>query len=763
MARDGVEAFLRERAALVAGAKGTPEDARELSDLTDRTVSALAEAALRTLRTPWAVLALGGWGARRLLPHSDLDLLVLCDAPPSDLKPALQAVLYPLWDAGLKVGHQVRTRRDHARAVREDVATLTASLTGRFLAGDAALAARVLADTAADARKRSKRVARELAARERPGSPYLLEPNLKEGAGGQRDLDELTWLGAVLTGAPASSPGALAAAGVISRDEADALARAGAIVTRARWAVHARSRRPAAVLTLQDAHDARLDGAALHEALADAHHLLLRVRARFASRRLPGDEPGAAPLEPDAVFALLDRGEAGLAELEDAAWSGRLDDLVPSFGELMHVRRPGLSHLYTVGAHSLRCATGLASLGATDATARRAYAAIADRRTVQVAALLHDAGKSRSGAGHAERGAQAVRTLGGRFRLSPEATADAALLVAEHLLLAETASGRDTHDEDVVLATAGHVRRADLVAPLLLLTIADSAATGPGAWTPWHAALIGDLADRLETALSDEVEGAGILERAEGVRAEVLAAAPALPDADAVARFARAASLRYLAAFRSQDVVEHARLAAQVAASGGAVPAATRVVPGPAEGTWQVSVALAGRPGAFASICGALALTGLDIMSAQAYDAPGGVALDVFIVRSDTLAAPDTATWAAFDRALGPALADPLALDVRLRERRRHYPPARRIRPRVETHAAESYATAVRVTAADRVGLLYDLARAFADTGLDIRWARALTQDGVARDVFHVTDAAGEPVDDPGVLGHLAMRIRERL
>ena len=109
------------------------------------------------------------------------------------------------------------------------------------------------------------------------------------------------------------------------------------------------------------------------------------------------------------------------------------------------------------------------------------------------------------------------------------------------------------------------------------------------------------------------------------------------------------------------------------------------------------------------------------------------------------------------------ALADPLALDVRLRERRRHDAIAKRVRTRVETHAAESYATAVRVTAADRVGLLYDLARAFAETGLDIRWARALTQDGVARDVFHVTDAVGEPVDDPDVLGHLAMRIRERL
>jgi [protein-PII] uridylyltransferase len=139
------------------------------------------------------------------------------------------------------------------------------------------------------------------------------------------------------------------------------------------------------------------------------------------------------------------------------------------------------------------------------------------------------------------------------------------------------------------------------------------------------------------------------------------------------------------------------------------------------------------------------------------------VALDVFVVRSDTLAEVDTSTWDRFERSLISALADPLALDVRLRERRRHYAVPARVRTEVETETAESYATAVRVTTADRVGVLYDLARAIADTGLDIRRARALTRAGVARDVFHVTDASGEPVDDPGVLGHLAMRIRERL
>jgi [protein-PII] uridylyltransferase len=356
-----------------------------------------------------------------------------------------------------------------------------------------------------------------------------------------------------------------------------------------------------------------------------------------------------------------------------------------------------------------------------------------------------------------------VRTLGARFGLDERQVGDAALLVREHLLLAQTASGSDIHDEDVVLRTAALVRRRDLVDQLYVLTMADSLATGPGAWTDWQAALVGELADRLRAALSDEVEGAGVVEHAEETRAAALDAIAGASGAAPLADFVRRASLTYLASTSPDDVVRHALLVATVAQTGRTDSFQVGVGAGPTEGSWRVSVASLDRPGLFALFCGALSLSGLDIMGADAFDAPGAVALDVFVVRSDTLAAIDTSTWAAFERHLRSALLDPAGLAVRLAERRRHYPARLGARTRVETGETGAYATAVKVRAADRVGLLYDLARAFADSGLQIRWARALTQDGIARDVFHVTDAYGEPVDDPGVLGHLAMRIRERV
>jgi UTP:GlnB (protein PII) uridylyltransferase len=761
----GVAGFLREREALIESATAGAAAARALSDLADRAVSASAESALSRLRSPWSVIAVGGWGARRLLPHSDLDFLVVTDAPASRLKPALAEVLYPLWDAGLKIGHQVRTRQDHERMVRTDLDTLTATLTGRALCGDAALASRLLEEVAADARKRRKKILPALLARERPGSPYLLEPDLKEGIGGQRDLDELTWIGAVLTGRAAGGLAALPPTGLIDRSELETLRSAGETITAARWALHRQVSRPSSRMTIESAVEADIDMEAVQAALADAHHTLQRVRGRLADSptRFDPREHTDVPLDGRELFALLDRGTAALPLLEEAAWAGLLDDLVPAFGELMDLRRPALSHRYTVGDHCLRAA----ALTVRSADQRREAAGAAgtlpDRRPLQVAALMHDVGKAQRGPGHPERGETAVLTLGARFGLDGPQVADAALLVREHLLLMETATGSDIHDEDVVLRAAARVRRRDLVDRLYELTMADSLATGPSAWTEWHAALVGELADRLRAALSDTVEGAGIEEHAEETKARALAAIGEGPAAPPLTDFVRRASLRYLAATPADDVVRHAALAAEVARSGRPAGFQVGVGTGPTEGSWRVSVAAHDRPGLFAAICGALSLSGLDIMAADAYDAPGGVSLDVLVVRSDTLAAIETSTWAAFERHLNAALLDPAGLASRLAERRRHYPARARTHTCVETKETGAYATAVKVRAADRVGLLYDLALAFAGSGLQIRWARALTQDGIARDVFHVTDEAGEPVDDPGVLGHLAMRIRERV
>ena len=463
---------------------------------------------------------------------------------------------------------------------------------------------------------------------------------------------------------------------------------------------------------------------------------------------------------PDELFALLRAGEAALPALEAAAASGLLDDLVPGYRQLMWCRRPGLGHELTVGAHSLRAACLALAPPPTDGALARSLESVADPRVTLTAALVHDAAQTGGGADHAERGAEPARRAALRSGSPTQAADDVANLVRLHLVLVETALHDDLDDEDAILRCAARVQRSELLAPLHLLTAADSRATGPATWTPWTAALVGTLVARLDAALSPGVDGAGLAGRGEAARAAVLA--DLAPAASAERAFVEHAPLRYLAAREPAEIMRHAALVAELSAAPAATGALIEVSAGPAEETRTVTVAALDRPELLARLAGATALAGLDILAVDAYSAGPGIALDRFVVTSATRSPMGTDTFAKLERLVVAALHDRLELTVRLRERRRHYPVRAKRAVEVSTRAA-GWATELRVSAPDRPGLLHDVAAAVAAEGLDIRWAKVQTIEGVARDVFHLVGPDGGPVDDPGSLGHVAMRIRSSL
>lgn len=739
-----VETFLTRREALIATAEPGTHAARELSDLTDTAVSALAGAAVSRAGAPFALFALGGYGARRLLPHSDIDLLVISSGRPADLEPLVRGLFYPLWDGGFTVGHQVRSPKAQIQALRDDGRNLTAFMTARFLAGDATLAERTIAECFRRIARDAAAVRRELLARERPGSPYLLEPDLKEGAGGQRDIDELVWHAALRSGAPAHDTFALLEAGLLEAREVDAVEEAQEAVSAARWRLHAHADSARNVLSVDDAEAADVDADAVQRALERVHHTLLAVRGRVHGSA----DPGGTPLGLPDLVAAAHTGPAALHELERAAWLGGLDDAAPGFARSMTLRRPGLSHRYTVGAHCLRTLTLLARPGP------EAPPVTLDTPTLGAlvtAALVHDAGKAEPGPGHAERGAEAAREAAIRLGLSEREADDAATLVAEHLLLSEVAGRSDVSDEDVVLTAAARVGDLRLVRPLYLLTAADMQATGPDVWTPWRAAVVGDLAARMEAALSPGVDGAGIVAAAEQTRADARRRASKVGASRTVLGFLEHAPLRYLARRSAEDVLRDARLVQSLGGPGSLGEFAYGTRSATATDTWLLDIVVRDRPGLFALLAGSIELSGLDVLAAEAFTEQAGIALDTFVVTSATHAAVTDSNWHAFQRNVDDVLAGRADLDARLAERRSYYRRTRRRQARVsaETHVTAgprgAFSTTVHVCAHDRVGLLYDLARAIDRAGLDIRRAMITTSSGVADDVFEVTDAEGAP------------------
>ena len=153
-------------------------------------------------RTPISLIGLGGYGRGQLAPFSDIDLLFLTQNPISDPSAkAVEALLYVLWDSGFKVGQAVRSMRQCVSEANDDVRTLTAMIENRMICGDVALARRLGAKISSMVQGgRSRKFTDEKIEERRqrylqPGnSRYALEPHVKEGIGGLRDLHTLYWI-----------------------------------------------------------------------------------------------------------------------------------------------------------------------------------------------------------------------------------------------------------------------------------------------------------------------------------------------------------------------------------------------------------------------------------------------------------------------------------------------------------------------------------------------------------------------------------------
>ncbi|MGB3280676.1 MAG: [protein-PII] uridylyltransferase, partial [Pseudorhodobacter sp.] len=224
--------------------RAKPHDARGLiramAWLTDRIVTVTLDVAttiLHPLPNPTeaeriAVVAVGGYGRAEMAPSSDVDLLFLT---PYKVTPwaesVIESMLYVLWDLKLKVGHSTRTVRDCIRLAREDITIRTALLERRFLAGDEPLARDLRTRLWSELFRKSgpefieaKLVERTERHKRQGGQRYVLEPNVKEGKGGLRDLQTLYWIGKYLHEVQSAS--GLVEAGLLTQDEYDLFATA---------------------------------------------------------------------------------------------------------------------------------------------------------------------------------------------------------------------------------------------------------------------------------------------------------------------------------------------------------------------------------------------------------------------------------------------------------------------------------------------------------------------------------------------------------
>ena len=214
------DALAHGRAAIAKAIEAEPLAARDAVRaycfLTDEIVAAVYMVGARLLHPNpnptegerMAIIAVGGYGRGEMAPHSDVDLLFLMPWKVTPWAESLiESMLYILWDLHLKVGHASRSVKDCLRLGREDYTIRTALLEHRFLIGDTeigetlekSLKSDLFRNTAAEfiEAKLEERAARH---KKQGGQRYMVEPNVKEGKGGLRDLQTLFWIGKYIHG-----------------------------------------------------------------------------------------------------------------------------------------------------------------------------------------------------------------------------------------------------------------------------------------------------------------------------------------------------------------------------------------------------------------------------------------------------------------------------------------------------------------------------------------------------------------------------------
>ena len=723
-----------------------------LSDATDDFLRALYAEATKQLKNAddVALIAVGGYGRRELAPFSDLDVL-LVHRGVKNIDEIASLMWYPIWDAGLKLGHAVRTPKETLQICATDLDTATALVTARHLAGSELLAQEVIGSARDAWRQRGRTWLVNL--HERMQERYvtsgevafLLEPNIKESLGGLRDIHALWW--------------AIEAGLVLTSQDADALKKCNETLLQVRVALHQHTNRVGDVLHLEeqipvaaaleytnddalmsaiavagqqvawisDEAWSQLDPPASASPIpqgiasgvtlvngeirladdidpADDPTLVLRVATaaarhharidrdslnRLGERTQVWPDPWPAGASDDLVSLLLE-GDAAIAVFKALDQRNLIVKVLPEWEPNRSRPQRNAYHRYTVDRH----------LWQTVANA----AALADRVSrpdlLVLGALFHDIGKGYPG-DHTEVGVKMFATIGVRMGLSAQDIDIVTMLIQHHLLLPDIATRRDLSDDATLTMVAETVKTTLVLELLHALTEADSLATGSSAWGSWKAGLVTMLVDRVSHVL-----GGGDVQ-------EVMWRL--FPDAGVLEMM----SAQKIAVRTSPD---------------------------------QITVVSPDRPGTFSRVAGVMALHGLDVLGAEAHSDEQGMAASEFRVVPPTYGPIE---WQPIAADVTRVLNGELALDARLAERAATYRAPRAttasapapLRVRID-NTASSNATVIEIHAPDQLGILHRITKALADCGLDIRHARVQTLGNEVVDTFYVRTSKGTKVTD---------------
>jgi [protein-PII] uridylyltransferase len=809
-----------------------------------------------------AIVAVGGYGRGTLAPGSDIDLLFLLPYKQTAWgESVIEFLLYSLWDTRLKVGHATRSVEECLRLAKTDNTILTSILEARFICGEQALfdelASRFRKEIVAGGAKAfiaDKLGERDLRHKKAGESRYLVEPDVKDGKGGLRDLHTLFWIAKFIFAT--NSPNELADKGAFTREELRVFQKCEDFLWAVRCHLHFLSGRSDDRLSFDRQSDLaerlgyKAHGGLKHVERFMKHYFLVakevgdltrifcaslearemkdtpilsRIWGRLSSgrsRHLEGTrdfrlEGGRitisnakvfehdpvnlirlfalagqndVEIHPDALkqvrksLSLITRDVCNDAEanrlflhmltedndpettLRRMNEAGVLGRFIPDFGKIVAMMQFNMYHHYTVDEHLIR-AVGIlreierGALASEHPLATRLFPTLASRRVLYIAVLLHDIAKGRA-KHHSIAGEAVARELCPRLGLDSGETDMVAWLVRHHLLMSETSQMRDLNDFKTVLDFAKIVQSPERLKLLVILTVVDIRAVGPGVWNGWKGQLLRTLYLEAEPVLSGGHTGVPHKERVAEAQSAFFAK---FPDWDGEGRKAYAA--RHYDAYwlnvETEKLVAHEALMRRAAEHGQAV--ATEVSTDEFTAITELTIYAPDHPRLLALITGACAAAGANIVGAQIFTTSDGMALDTILIQREFEDSDDERRRA--ERVAGiikKALAGGLRLKDMMAQQNRGQSrlKAFTVPPHVVIdNESSNKTTVIEVNGLDRIGLLHDLTEALYRLNLNIASAHIATFGEKAVDVFYVTDLTGAKITD----GARQARIKRQL
>jgi len=435
--------------------------------------------------------------------------------------------------------------------------------------------------------------------------------------------------------------------------------------------------------------------------------------------------------------------------------TGMMVALIPEMKGIVHRIQYDEYHVHPVDKHSLRTVQILkqfreAGSKSQDAFYGDLFREIRAPAPLLWAGLLHDVGKAVEEKDHASQGAQIVRHVFERMHFSDEDIETIAFLVREHLFLVHTATRRDINDEKIVVQCARIFCDTDHLKMLYLLTVADSKATGPKAWSDWTAMLLKGLFFKVLHLLEKgELATPAAIEVVEKKKHEVFHSGVSLQNGTLEYLFDQMSS-RYLLYTPSEDIHHHIELYQRLGQDSFVLEVGVKT----RADYRTVTVCARDFPGLFSKIAGVFTLHNLDILNAQIYTWRNHIALDVFRVTAPPDKLLEGRVWDRVKTGLRAAFKGELALESALDEKVRAYQSLQRgvlRRPDeiVVDNASSDFFTIVEIYTHDFPGLLYKITDALFQCKLNIWVAKIGTKVDQVVDVFYVRDFDGQKVDRP--------------